>query len=176
MKARNNLLAFVVIGSLGALFHFLYEWTGERYILGFMPKTEKVSFLNNIVYSYHYTGFVVRMVYQGLWDMVSGKTGLEQVSGPVGIVDAVNTSVKSGDYWVLNVLNLMALLTINLGVFNLLPLPALDGGRLFFMIIELIRRKPVPAEKEGMVHAIGLILLLGFAVVISFKDILMLFK
>lgn len=150
--------------------------TTERYILGFTPVREKVGFLNNCVYSYHYTGFVVKMVYQGLFDLITGKAGLDQVSGPVGIVSAVNTAVNSGEYWILNALNLAALLTINLGVFNLLPLPALDGGRLFFMIIELIRGKPVPAEKEGMVHAIGLMLLLGLAVVISFKDIVMLFK
>ena len=69
-----------------------------------------------------------------------------------------------------------ALLTINLGVFNLLPIPALDGGRILFMLFELIRGKPVPAEKEGMVHAIGLMLLLGFALIVSAKDIWMLFK
>lgn len=150
--------------------------TNERYILGFVPQREKVGFLNTCVYSYHYTWYVVKLVYKGLWDMITGKTGLEQVSGPVGIVSAVNTMVHSGKYWVMNVLNLSAILTINLGVFNLLPLPALDGGRLLFMIIELVRRKPVPAEKEGMVHAIGLLILLAFAVIISFKDIMMLFK
>lgn len=88
----------------------------------------------------------------------------------------MNTAVKAETHNpylnFLQILNIMALLTINLGIFNLLPLPALDGGRLFFMLIELIRRKPVPAEKEGMVHAIGLLLLLAFAVVISFNDIM----
>ena len=70
----------------------------------------------------------------------------------------------------------MSASNIVIGVFNLLPIPALDGGRLFFMLIELIRRKPIPAEKEGMVHAIGLMILLLFAVVISFKDIWMLIR
>lgn len=156
--------------------HIGESYSNYRYIIGFSPKAEKVTFLSNCVYSYHYTWFVVKLVYNGLWDMITGKTGLEQVSGPVGIVSAVNTAVKSGSAWVTNVLFLVALLTINLGVFNLLPLPALDGGRLLFMIIELLRGKPVPQDKEGMVHAIGLIILLAFAVVISFKDIIMLFK
>ena len=156
--------------------HIGESFSNERYIIGFSPKAEKVTFLSNCVYSYHYTWFVVKLVYNGLWDMITGKTGLEQVSGPVGIVSAVNTAVKSGSAWVTNVLFLVALLTINLGVFNLLPLPALDGGRLLFMVMELLRGKPVPQDKEGMVHAIGLIILLAFAVVISFKDIIMLFK
>lgn len=150
--------------------------TEERLIIGFNPKIEKVGFLNNIEYSFHYTGFVVKMVYKGLIDLVTGKAGMDQVSGPVGIVDAVSKTVNSGKYWIVNILSLTVLLTINLGVFNLLPLPALDGGRIFFMLIELIRGKPVSAEKEGMVHAIGLLLLLGFALVISVKDIFMVIK
>ena len=148
----------------------------KRIIIGFNPKIEKLGFLNNVEYSFHYTGFVVKMVYKGLIDLVTGKAGIEQVSGPVGIVDAVNKTVNSGKYWFINILSLTVLLTINLGVFNLLPLPALDGGRIFFMIVELLRGKPVSAEKEGMVHAIGLMLLLGLAVVISFKDVFMLIK
>ena len=68
-------------------------------------------------------------------------------------------------------MQIVAMLTINLGIFNLLPLPALDGGRLFFMLIELVRGKPVPPEKEGIVHTIGLVLLLALAVVVCFNDI-----
>ena len=72
--------------------------------------------------------------------MVTGKVGMDQMSGPVGVVSEVNEAVNSGSKSVLYVLNLTALLTINLGVFNLLPIPALDGGRLLFMHIELVRR------------------------------------
>ena len=71
---------------------------------------------------------------------------------------------------------MMAMITINIGLFNLLPLPALDGGRLFFMLIEMIFRKPVPRKYEGWVHAIGLILLLLLMVVISFSDIMRLIR
>lgn len=149
--------------------------TIDSLMLGFSPKIEELSFISAVKEAYFNTKFVVRLVYKALFDLVSGKAGIEQVSGPVGIVDAINTAVNS-DYSVLSVLSLAALLTINLGVFNLLPLPALDGGRIFFMIIELIRRKPIPAEKEGLVHAIGLLLLLAFALVISAKDIFMLFR
>ena len=69
----------------------------------------------------------------------------------------------------------MMIITVNLGVVNLLPLPALDGGRLIFLIIEAIRRKPVKPEHEGWVHAIGLVLLLIFMAIISINDIIRLF-
>ena len=146
--------------------------TDKKLILGFMADTEEVSAFNILPYSYNYTGFVVRMVYRSLWDMVTGKVGFREVSGPVGIIDAVNTAVNTGEYMAVNLLSLTALLSINLGIFNLLPLPALDGGRLFFMLIELIRRKKIPPEKEGMVHAIGLMLLLLLSVVIFYNDII----
>ena len=144
----------------------------KRLIIGFTAKTQEVGFNNIFTYSFHYTGYVVRLVYRAFWNMITGATGFSEVSGPVGIVSAVNTAVNTGSYMMVNILYLSALLTINLGVFNLLPLPALDGGRLFFMLIELIRRKPIPAEKEGMVHAIGLVLLLILSVIISFNDVI----
>lgn len=103
--------------------------------------------------------------------MVTGKLGVDQMSGPVGIVKEVNTAVNSGSTSWLYVLNLTALLTINLGVFNLLPIPALDGGRLFFMLIELITRKKIPPEREGLVHGIGFMLLIALVIFISFNDI-----
>lgn len=148
------------------------EESVTRYIIGFRPHTEPVTVFNVWQQAWFQTKFVVKIVYQSLWQMVTGKVGMDQVSGPVGIVSEVNNAVNSGSRSWLYVLNLVALLTINLGVFNLLPIPALDGGRLFFMIIELIRQKPIPPEKEGMVHAIGMLMLFGLIIVISFNDIM----
>jgi len=152
------------------------EYSASALKIGYTPVKEAVTLWNMIPEAYHNTGFVVRLVYNALWDLIRGQGNVDDLSGPVGIVSVVNTAVKAETHNpylnFLQILNIMALLTINLGIFNLLPLPALDGGRLFFMLIELIRRKPVPAEKEGMVHAIGLLLLLAFAVVISFNDIM----
>lgn len=147
-----------------------------RYIIGFVPQYEGVTLANVWGEAWNETKFVVKLVYQSLWQMITGKVGLDQMSGPVGIVSEVNNAVNAGSYNWLRILNLVALLTINLGVFNLLPIPALDGGRLFFMIIEFIRRKPIPVEKEGMVHAIGMALLFAFVIVISFNDIMRLIR
>lgn len=149
--------------------------TSDRLIIGFRPMQKDITVFNVWGEAWNETRFVVKLVYSSLWQMITGKVGMEQVSGPVGVVSEVNNAVNSGpDSW-LYILNLTALLTINLGVFNLLPVPALDGGRLFFMLIELIRRKPIPVEKEGMVHAIGFLLLIGFIIFVSFHDIIKLF-
>ncbi len=146
----------------------------ERLIIGFTPTREKITFRNIWGEAWNQTRFVVKLVYSSLWDMITGKAGIEQVSGPVGVVTVVDDAVNSGPGSWLYVLNLTALLTINLGIFNLLPIPALDGGRLLFMLVELITRKKIPSDKEGLVHSIGFILLIIFAIFISFKDIMQL--
>ena len=111
-----------------------------------------------------------------LGQLVTGKMSMKEVSGPVGIVDTVGTMInetsKIGlkEMW-LSILYMAVLLSANLGVMNLLPLPALDGGRLVFLIIEAIRRKPIDREKEGMVHAAGMFLLLALMVFIMFNDV-----
>lgn len=109
--------------------------------------------------------------------LISGKVGVKDLSGPVGIVSAVDdvyqeTAPAGMAVVILNLLNIGVLLTANLGVMNLLPLPALDGGRLVFLIIEAVRGKRVPPEKEGMVHFAGFVLLMALMVVIMFNDIL----
>lgn len=150
--------------------------TSTRYIIGFSPKIEKVTFLNVWGQAWNETKFVVKLVYVSLWGMITGKIGVDQMSGPVGIVKEVNNAVNSGSKALLYILNLTALLTINLGVFNLLPLPALDGGRLLFVIVEIIRRKPIPPEKEGYVHAAGMLLLFALIIFVTYNDIVKLFK
>lgn len=151
------------------------EETTTRYIIGFTPCLKDINIFNVWGEAVNQTKFVVRLVYQSFWQMLTGKVGIDQMSGPVGIVSEVNNAVNSGsDSW-LYVLNLIAILTINLGIFNLLPIPALDGGRILFVLVELIRRKPIPPEREGTVHAIGLALLLAFVIFISFHDVIRLF-
>lgn len=146
--------------------------TTTRYIIGFTPARKNINFFNVWGEAWNETKFTVKLVYQSFWQMITGKIGINEMSGPVGIVSEVNNAVNSGSQSWLYVLNLIALLTINLGVFNLLPIPALDGGRIIFVLWELITRKPIPPNKEGIVHAVGMAILLLFVIFISFHDIM----
>lgn len=108
--------------------------------------------------------------------LVTGKVSANEVSGPVGIVDVIGdtyTSAKSEGVamTILTLLNLAIMLSANLGVMNLLPIPALDGGRLFLYLIEIVTRRTIPKEKEGMIHFIGFILLMALMVFLVFNDI-----
>ena len=110
-----------------------------------------------------------RMVWASLGMLVTGQVGVDQLSGPVGVAEVMATTAS---YSIAAFLQLVAFISINLGVMNLLPLPALDGGRLVFLILEGIRRKPVPAKYEGYIHAAGLMLLLALMVYVTGQDIL----
>lgn len=118
----------------------------------------------------------VKMVYESLFDLLRGRYGLNQISGPVGTAGVVGEALKndataSEGQSRNSFLYLFMIISVNLGLFNLLPIPALDGGRLFFQLIELIFRKPVPLKYEGMIHTVGLLLLLLLMAVVTFKDI-----
>lgn len=114
------------------------------------------------------TGSYISMMYESLLQLVTGEMSVKYVSGPVGISNVVAEAATIGFD---AVLSLTALISLNLAVVNLLPLPALDGGRLIFLIIELIFRKKVPQKYEAVVHFVGLVALLALMVVIVFKDI-----
>lgn len=113
-----------------------------------------------------------RIVWFSLVDLITGKFGISQMSGPVGVTAAIGTAVRTG---LDSLLPLLALITINLGIFNLLPIPALDGSRALFILIEMITRRPVPSKYENIIHAVGLILLLLLIALITVKDIISFF-
>jgi regulator of sigma E protease len=118
-----------------------------------------------------------RLIWITFIDLIRGTYGLNDLSGPIGVVDNIGEVAKES---IENGANLSSLwmmisfITINIGIFNLLPIPALDGARLVFLTIEAIRRKPISAEREGMVHFVGIMLLMILMLVITFKDIWML--
>jgi regulator of sigma E protease len=115
-----------------------------------------------------------KMIWDSLVDMVSGRYGVEAVSGPVGITQEIGKAAKAG---LSTLLYMGVVISMNLGIFNLLPIPALDGGRLFFRIIEAIRGgKPLKPEWESYIHMVGILVLLGLMILISFKDVVQLFR
>ena len=110
-----------------------------------------------------------RLVWVSLGQLLGGRVGVNDLAGPVGVASTMAVTARVN---IRAFLQLVAFISINLGVMNLLPLPALDGGRLVFLIIEGIRRKPVPPKYEGLVHAAGLMLLLMLMVYVTGHDIL----
>lgn len=122
--------------------------------------------------TWHQSISSIKMVWESLTDLVTGRYGLQQMSGPVGTTQAIGQAAQEGNT---SLLYLCALIAMNLGVFNLLPFPALDGGRILFLLIEFVRRKPMRREIESYINMAGLFLLLLLMAVVTFKDIIGLF-
>ncbi len=128
---------------------------------------------NVLRHTWHRATGTVKMVWESLGDLLTGRYGMESVSGPIGAAGAMTEAAKSGG--IEQLLLLAAVISINLGIVNLLPIPALDGGRLVFLLFEMIFRRPVPQKYEAMVHFIGMMLLLGLMVLLIFKDLFTIF-
>ncbi len=124
-----------------------------------------------------------RIVWMGLEDLISGMVSVKEMTGPVGIVSTIVETGKSSATvadGLLNVAYLGAFIAINLAVMNMLPLPALDGGRVFLLLVNTvftaITKKKIPSKYEGYIHAVGMIILLAFMALVTFKDVWTLFK
>lgn len=166
----------------GVTFQIVTEEDGTRYLqYDFYVQGIPRTFTSTITQSAKMECTVSVMVWRTLGGMLTGQYGLNDLSGPVGTVDAIGDVVVDAtqqEHWQIglgNVLMLVVLISVNVGIFNLLPVPALDGGRLLFLLIELVFRKPVPPKYEGMIHAIGLLLLFGLIILVTFSDIVKLF-
>ena len=151
--------------------------------IDFKVAPQKANPLTVLSYAGRSTLSYGRLIYISLGDLISGTYHLNDLSGPVGIVNAIGDVIEdeakeeSIDWAALwnKMLSMAAFITINVGLFNLLPLPALDGGRLMFLIYEAITRHPVKPEHEGMVHFIGIVLLMLLMLIVTFNDIRKLF-
>lgn len=149
---------------------------GFSYNLGYT----KTSGLQILKYGALEIKYMIRTTLLSLKELVTGQLGFQNLSGPVGVVDAIGTTYEESKsegimmLW-MNMLNMAVLLSANLGVMNLLPLPALDGGRLVFLIIEAIRKKPINREIEGRIHFAGLMAFMVLMVVVMYNDILKIF-
>ena len=149
------------------------EYEGTRYIvMDFWLRGVEKTFGNVIVQTFKESVSYARMVFLSVHDLLTGRYGLSDLSGPVGAVSVVSDAVKTSVY---SMLRIMALLTINVGLFNLFPIPVLDGWRFFVLLAEGITRKKLPAKAEYIINAVGLVLLLGLMCVVTFSDITRLF-
>jgi len=176
----------------GEPFEIVYERDGEqhtvtvtptfneeanRYLMGISTgEYLKCNALQNFQYAFYMMNFEVEMTFKSLGMLVTGQLSLNDLSGPVGIVKVVDDTYTEAKVYgastvILSMIELALLLSVNLGVMNLLPLPALDGGRLVFLLVEAVRGKPIPPEKEGIVHLAGMAVLMILMVVVMFNDI-----
>ncbi|MGM9624665.1 MAG: M50 family metallopeptidase [Eubacteriales bacterium] len=127
------------------------------------------NFVNVAKQAFWQSANTVRMIADSLYDLVFGREyTVEDLSGPVGVTKAISEAAETGTY---NFLYMFVFISVNLGIFNLLPLPALDGGRLFFQLVELVFRRPINRNVEAYVHFVGILLLMLLMVVITFQDI-----
>ena len=144
----------------------------DRYVIGITPVIEK-SPSKAITGGFKSTWYITRQMYKSLGMLASGNVAMKDVSGPVGMIGLVHQSAARG---LISFFYLVALISLNLAIFNLLPLPALDGGRIIFVIIRMITGKAITDKQEAMVHGAGMVLLLSLMVFVTWNDIIKLFK
>ncbi|WP_296836036.1 RIP metalloprotease RseP [Butyrivibrio sp.] len=159
------------------------EETGvSRYVIGvYIGEYDTVSGIETFKYAGYMFNYYLTSTWKSLGLLVQGRTDKVELSGPVGMAEMVDESYESAMETggiidvILNMVNLAMLLSINLGLMNLLPIPALDGGRLIFLLIEVVRGKPVPEKYEGMIELVGVAALIALMVVVLFHDVSKLF-
>ncbi len=140
--------------------------------MDFMVYAEEKTVGNFFTHAFRKSFLIVRMCWESIYDLITGRYTAAAISGPVGISEAIGTAAKQD---VLQLFYLTALISINLGVMNLLPIPALDGGRMIVLLVEMITKKRLPKKIESTVNSVFLMLLLGLSLVIMVKDIIGLF-
>lgn len=180
----------------GETIDLVYARNGDRFETSIAPKLGEDGYylmgitggaytkcenpIEVVKYAVAEVGYWIHMVFDSLKMMVSGQVGREDVGGPVRIVGMIGDTYEqsaaiSGFAVFINMLNMVIFLSANLGVMNLLPIPALDGGRLFIMLIEVVTRKRVPEKVEGYIHMAGFAVLMSLMVLILFNDISLMF-
>lgn len=140
--------------------------------LDFYVYAEHKTVGNVLKHAFYRSELTIEMIWESLYDLVTGRYGMEAVSGPVGVTQVLGEAAETGFS---DLVYMAVVLSMNLGVMNLLPLPALDGGRLLFLLVELVRGKRINPNAEAMIHFVGIVILFGLMIVIAFKDIAALF-
>ncbi len=145
----------------------------KRYVFGFTleSKIEKGVFVS-LQYAFVKTGYLIEQMFCIIAYLATGAISLNNLSGPIGIYNIVGETAKSG---IVNLIFLLAYISVNVGFINLLPIPAFDGGRILFLIIEKIKGKPVDPKVENAIHSVGFFLLMGLMLFITYNDIIRIF-
>lgn len=159
----------------------VYNQQENKYMIGITwPGYQKVGPLKTIGYSIREVGLQVKLTVKSIKMLIGRQLGMKDLSGPVGIVKTVGDQYTQASHYgflavFLTMINMAILISSNLGVMNLLPLPALDGGRLLFLIIEAVCGKPVPRNLEAAVHTAGLMILMALMIFVMYQDITKIF-
>ena len=164
LKDKNGIRSVIVKPTKGEDGRYIYG-------IGFDSENHK-GFIHSIKYTFSKFGSIVRNLFKVLSKLITGKLGINTLSGPIGIYNVVGEQSKQGFD---NVIYLAAYISINVGIVNLIPFPAFDGGRALFLIIEAIRKKPIDSKTENTIHTIGFAVLMLLILVITINDIIRLF-
>lgn len=168
---NSNKTVKVTVDRKGEILDYNIELQ-EQISVRFNTQLEK-SFITAITSSMYKTVYYIELMFKTIRQLVTGRLGSDALGGPVMVISMVGEAAQSG---ILSLLSLAAFISINLGFMNLLPVPALDGSKLIFLAVEGIRGKALPMEKEGYIHFIGFVFLIGFMLFITYKDILRIFR
>lgn len=139
-----------------------------RTMIGIIPRY-KSSFIGGIKGGFEKTGMFIKLMVEFFEMAFKGRVSINDLSGPIGVINEVGQAAKMG---INELLLILGFISVNLGFFNLLPIPALDGSRLVFLLIELIRGKPIDPDKEGFIHLVGFVLLISLMLFVTYKDLL----
>jgi len=137
--------------------------------IGITMPTRRLSLVASVTEGFSQTYFLTREILVSIGKIFTRQIPADELTGPIGIVYYVGQAAQAG---LVNVLYLAALISVNLGLFNLLPIPALDGSKLVFLSIEIIRRRPMDPKKENMVHLVGFALLISLMLIVMYRDII----
>lgn len=143
-------------------------------VLDFVVKGVKKTVINVPVYAFDWTVSIVKQIWASFGDLITGNVSFNEMSGPVGVAKIIGEASQTKD--ISDLLITTALITVNIGIFNLLPFPALDGGRLIFILLEAVRKKPVNPKIEEGINFAGFTVLIGFMLIVTAKDIIGIFK
>lgn len=193
LRLYEEISLYMQASYSGGDIEVVYERGGVRYTANVTPQYSETSGVpllgvinasyvqpkgfETLKYAWYEMRYSVKATYKSLGMLFRGKVTREDVAGPVGIaVNVVGKTYETAKNYgwqsvLVSMLNITLMLSVNLGILNLLPIPALDGGRLVFLLVEVIRGKPVPPEKEGMVHFIGLVFFMVLMVFVFFNDL-----